>query len=97
VLHVFPAVDRAASSWWYRDAGDGDGPGRVERFDSDTDGTVRRVVDEDGYAVDDADLAVVVHGGAWTVSADGGPAEPTVTGEPLRVGDAAELVVRRAD
>ena len=56
---------------------------------------VRDVPRESSYAVDDDDLAVVVHGGPWTVSVDGGEAQAAEPGQPLRVGDFAELVVRR--
>ena len=56
---------------------------------------VRDVPPESSYEVDDDDLAVVVHGGPWTVSADGGEAQVAEPGQPLRVGDFAELVVRR--
>jgi hypothetical protein len=58
----------------------------------------RRLDDEvTGYEVDDTDLAVVVHGGPWTVSVDGGEAQATEPGQPVRVADFAELVVRRPD
>lgn len=86
-------------SSWYRDAGDGYGPHRVDGFavqatDAST-WTVTRQVKEAGYDVDDTGLAVVVHGGPWTVSVDGGEPQPVEAGQPLRVGDFAELVVRR--
>ncbi len=98
VLHLYPPGSAGGSSWWIRDAGDGYGPSRSEELQAQAsnDGwsVTRRVVD-DGYEVDDGDLAVVLHGGPWTVTADGGPAQAAEAGEPVRVGDFAELVVRR--
>jgi hypothetical protein len=101
VLRLFPPdPDEPASSTWYRDAGDGYGPGRTDRFEvaAEDDGwAVRRTVGEAGYEVDDGDLAVVLHGGPWTVSVDGGAPQATAGGQPVRTGDFAELVVRRPD
>ena len=101
VLWLHPPVDgEPVSSWWYRDAGDGDGPYRVDTFT--VSGTVEewRVVrraDErsEAYAATDEDLAVRIDGEGWTVAVDGGEPVAVVPGEPLLVGDAAELVVRR--
>lgn len=107
VLRLVPPGGRAAgrSSRWYRDAGDGYAGGRWEELTVATEGdgpgeewVVRRRVLDATYPVVDDDLAVVVHGGGgWTVAADGGEAVIAEVGQALRVGDFAELVVRRAD
>jgi len=100
VLHVFPAPDREQRSWWFRDAGDGYGPRRIEDLVVGREGgvtTVRRTVVEDGFEVDDTELAVVVHGGSWTVAVDGGPPLAADAGQPVRVGDFTGLAVRRSD
>ncbi|HYF45913.1 MAG TPA: glycoside hydrolase family 31 protein, partial [Acidimicrobiales bacterium] len=99
VLHLYPPD--AGQVWtgsWFRDAGDGDGPQRIERFTVAGDVTawsVRRTVDDDGFEVDDTDLAVIVHGGSWLVAVDGGEAVASELGQPVRTGDFAELAVRR--
>jgi hypothetical protein len=97
VLHVYPDPAAAVTSPWYRDAGDGYGPHRVDELTVEPGGVVRRTVVEDGFTVEDTDLAIVVHGGPWTVAVDG--AEPVVVaeGQALRVGDFTELAVRRPD
>ncbi len=106
VLHLYPpdsgpAGEREPAAW-YRDAGDGDGPSRWDRFEvrgDDSVWVVRRTRDRDpeAYEVDDSGLLVVVHGGTWTVAVDGGEAQAVERGQSLRVGDFAELVVRRPD
>ena len=110
VLHLYPPDESAEprQSSWYRDASDGYGPHRLDEFEvsagDSSNWTVRRRAgaeaafrqpEDDAYEVDDDDLAVVVHGGPWTVSADGGDAQVAEPGQPVRVGDFAELVVRR--
>ncbi len=99
-LHLFPAEPgpREERSDWVRDAGDGYGPVRWEFFEVEGDDrgwTVRRTVADDAYDVDDTDLNVVVHGGPVTVSIDGGEPLAAEPGQSLRVGDFAELAVRR--
>lgn len=108
VLHLYPPDGGNAPdpepAFWYRDAGDGYGPSRLDHFrvgSSAGDWTVHRKPDRDpehdpeAFPVDDTDLAVVVHGGRWTVSVDGGEPQATEPGQALRVGDFAELVIRR--
>jgi len=102
VLRLHPPDDGRAEptySAWYRDAGDGYGPHRADDFSVQaTDGwtwTVSRQAEDAEFVVDDSDLGVVVHGGPWTVSVDGGDPQPVEPGQPLRVGDFAELVVHR--
>jgi alpha-glucosidase len=100
VLHLFPPDAAPGESAWFRDAGDGYGPVRIEhlRSEASTGGwTVWREAEDDSYQVDDADLAVAVQGGPWTVAADGGPAQLAEAGAVVRVGDFTELVVRRPD
>ena len=103
VLHIYPPdvgfVGEREPGRWYRDAGDGYGPSRQDLFEvraGDEAWTVRRRRDPDpeAFAVDDAHLAVVVHGGSWTVAVDGGEPQTTEPGQSLRVGDFAELAVR---
>ena len=102
VLALYPpdvGLPEPQYSSWYRDAGDGYGPHRIDDFsvqvtDEQT-WTVTRTADEASYPVDDTDLAVVLHGGPWTVSVDGGEPQTTEAGQARRVGDFAELVVRR--
>lgn len=104
LLHLYPPDEGRLGlrepAEWYRDAGDGYGPHRYDVFevtalDDSSWMIVRDVPPESSYEVDDDDLAVVVHGGPWTVAADGGEAQVAEPGQPLRVGDFVELVVRR--
>ncbi len=104
VLHAYPPdaglAGERGPAFWYRDAGDGYGPSRMDHlqvrsFDGDWTVNPRRDRNPEAFAVDDTDLAVVLHGGPWTVSVDGGEAQAVEPGQSLRVGDFAELVVRR--
>ena len=95
-LHLYPGGD--GSSHWYRDAGDGYGPSRIDHFEAEADGdrtVIRRTVVDEGYEVDDTELEVVVHGGPSTIEVDGGAPVSTTPDQSVRVGDAAGLVVRR--
>jgi alpha-glucosidase len=99
-LHLFPPDVGGRGADWLRDAGDGYGPRRWDRFEVEGEAegwTVRRHRDRrpEAYEVDDTELAVVVHGGPATVGVDGGGAVPAEPGQPVRVGDFEELVVRR--
>ncbi len=103
VLHAYPPdaglAGERGPAFWYRDAGDGYGPSRMDHlqvrsFDGDWTVNRRRDHNREAFAVDDTDLAVVLHGGRWTVSVDGGEPQATEPGQSLRVGDFAELVVR---
>jgi alpha-glucosidase len=104
VLHLYPpdggrAGERTPGSW-YRDAGDGYGPSRHDHFEvrgDDSAWRVRRTRDPapEAYAVDDTGLAVVLRGGSWTVAVDGDEPRAVEPGQSLRVGDFAELVIRR--
>jgi alpha-glucosidase len=101
VLAVYPpdASRDPSPSSWYRDDGDGYGPVRWEEFAVHGNGSTwtveRRATAASTYEVDDDDLAVVVHGGPWMLSADGSEPQGAEPGQPLRVGDFAELVLRR--
>jgi alpha-glucosidase len=102
VLHVYPptAGTEPLASSWYRDDGDGYGPHRLEDLTvTSVDAarwTVTRTIDPGSeFPVDDTDLAVLVHGGPWTVSVDGGEAMTARPDQPVRVGDFSEIAVRR--
>jgi len=102
VLALFPpdaGLPEPTHSAWYRDAGDGYGPHRLDGFSvAATDAstwTVTRQAENADYEVDDTDLAVVIAGGPWTVSVDGAEPQAVELGQSLRVGDFAELVGRR--
>lgn len=102
VLHLYAPDRPEARSTWYRDAGEGYGPGRTDGFhvtlDADT-WSVRREVIQWGveaFEVDDADLTAAFHTrDAVLVEVDGAPAQHVEPGQSLRVGAFTELTVRR--
>jgi alpha-glucosidase len=98
VLHVFPEPTAACRSTWYRDAGDGYGPHRVDLFTLTQENgstVVRRTVSEYGFEVDDTDLAVVLPEGHWRVGVDDRDEQDAVGGQALTVGAFSVLVIRR--